>query len=83
MTVLTDDRFAYRRGRATGRIIAGVGATFAFAAATYLACRVDVPPEHVAVLIKRTGRDLSNDQLLAPGAGHKGVQSDVLTEGRY
>src|SRR5215204_2865030 len=58
---------------------------FAIAAAygAYSCFRIDVPPEHVAVLIKRTGEDLPNSQAIASSANQKGVQIDVLTEGRY
>jgi regulator of protease activity HflC (stomatin/prohibitin superfamily) len=45
--------------------------------------RIDVPPEHVAVLVKRTGDDLPNSQVLAASPKQKGVQLEVLTEGRY
>jgi len=49
----------------------------------YTCFRIEVPPEHVAVLIKRTGEELPNTQVLATSASQKGVQLEVLTEGRY
>ncbi|MDA0660245.1 MAG: SPFH domain-containing protein [Planctomycetota bacterium] len=45
--------------------------------------RIDVPSGKIAVLIKRTGLDLSNDLETAPDITHKGLQTQVLTEGRY
>lgn len=48
---------------------------------------VEVPTGSQAVLIRKTGMDLAPDQEIAPptdGKGYyKGVQSHVLTEGRY
>jgi len=58
----------------------------------YNACKIEIPSGHQAVLIRRTGRDLTPDQELAPppenGRYSKGVQAggpneSVLTEGRY
>lgn len=49
----------------------------------YFLCRVEVPARHMAVLIKRTGKDLDNDMEIAPDASYKGVQKEVLAEGRH
>ena len=49
----------------------------------YTSCRIEVPAKHIAILIKKTGLDIENDQELAPDADHKGIQKDVLSEGRY
>ena len=53
----------------------------------YGACKIEVATGKQAVLIRKTGRDLEPDQLIAPpsdGKGYvKGVQPGVLTEGRY
>ncbi len=46
-------------------------------------CRIDVPAKHIAVLTKKTGKDLENDQEVAPDDTYKGLQPVVLTEGRY
>ncbi len=46
-------------------------------------CRVEVPTRHIAVLIKKTGKDLAVDEEIAPSAEYKGVQREVLGEGRY
>lgn len=46
-------------------------------------CRIDVPAKHIAVLTKKTGKDLENDQEVAPDDTYKGLQPNVLTEGRY
>lgn len=49
----------------------------------YSSCRIDVPAKHIAVLIRKTGTDILNDMEVAPSPDHKGVQREVLTEGRY
>jgi regulator of protease activity HflC (stomatin/prohibitin superfamily) len=49
----------------------------------YLECRIEVPRAHQAILIRKTGKDLSNNEEVAPTPDHKGVQIQVLTEGRY
>ncbi|MBX3443376.1 MAG: hypothetical protein KF774_13305 [Planctomyces sp.] len=45
--------------------------------------RIEVPAGHVAILLKKTGRDLPNTELIAPSLDYKGVQKDVYAEGRY
>lgn len=49
----------------------------------YAMCRIEVPTGYMAILIKKTGKDLPNGQEIAPGPEYKGVQTEVLTEGRY
>ena len=49
----------------------------------YSQFRIDVPAKCIAVLTKITGKDIDNDEEIAPDAKHKGVQPAVLTEGRY
>lgn len=46
-------------------------------------CRIEPGPGEIAVLIRKTGRDLPSGQLLALEEGQKGIQLDVLAEGRY
>jgi regulator of protease activity HflC (stomatin/prohibitin superfamily) len=49
----------------------------------YTMLRIDVPAGHVAVLVQKTGADIANADAVAPDAQHKGLQLNVLTEGRY
>lgn len=49
----------------------------------YLQFRIDVPSYHMAVLTHRTGKDLTNGMEVAPDASYKGIQLNVLNEGRY
>ncbi len=49
----------------------------------YSKFRIDVPARHFAVLTKKTGQDLENHWEVAPDDTYKGLQLEVLTEGRY
>ena len=46
-------------------------------------CRIEPGPDQIAILIRKTGRDLAPTQMLATEKGQKGIQLDVLPEGRY
>jgi len=59
-----------------------IGALF-FGVLWYSMFRIDVPAKHFAVLTRRTGEDLENHEEVAPDAEHKGLQLEVLSEGRY
>ena len=49
----------------------------------YTSFRIDVGSGEIAILIRKTGKDLPNNEEIAPTAEHKGIQRAVLTEGRY
>ncbi len=46
-------------------------------------CRIEPRGGQIAVLIHKTGRDLPAEQVLALEPKQKGIQLDVLAEGRY
>jgi hypothetical protein len=46
-------------------------------------CRFNVPTGHIAVLTRKTGKDIPNEEELAPDATYKGLQKEVLAEGRH
>lgn len=46
-------------------------------------CRIEPGPGEIAILIRKTGTDLPTGQILALEPGQKGIQLDVLAEGRY
>lgn len=46
-------------------------------------CRVEVPTRHMAILIKKTGKDLPLNEEVAPSTEYKGLQLQVLGEGRH
>jgi regulator of protease activity HflC (stomatin/prohibitin superfamily) len=45
--------------------------------------RVEVPPDHFLVRISLWGKDLPENEILAPDESYKGVQKEVLPEGRH
>ena len=45
--------------------------------------RIEPGNGQIAVLLKKTGRDLPPEAILAPGPEYKGIQEEVLPEGRY
>lgn len=49
----------------------------------YSSFRIDVGSGEIAILTHKIGRNPGNDHEVAPDAEHKGIQRDVLTEGRY
>jgi len=66
-----------------GATILTIAAAITAAVFAYSSCRIEVPTRHIAVLVRKTGLDLTNDQELAPTADHKGLQPQVLAEGRH
>lgn len=56
---------------------------FVATAAVYSCFRIDVGTGEIAVLIRKTGKDLTNGEEVAPGPEYKGIQKQVLTEGRH
>lgn len=46
-------------------------------------CRIEPGPGEIAILIRKTGTDLPSGQILALEPGQKGIQPDVLAEGRW
>lgn len=49
----------------------------------WIFCRIEPRPGEIAILIRKTGKDLPSGQILALEPGQKGIQPDVLAEGRY
>jgi len=45
--------------------------------------RIEPENGQIAVLMKKTGENLPPEAILAPGPQYKGIQPDVLPEGRY
>jgi len=46
-------------------------------------CQFNVPTGYMAVMTRKTGLDIPNDAELAPDATYKGLQKEVLAEGRH
>lgn len=49
----------------------------------YTQFRISVQAKHFALLTRKTGLDIQNSAELAPDGKHKGLQTTLLTEGRY
>lgn len=62
-------------------LVVFIGGFFAYQ--TYSEFRIDVPERHYAILIRKTGLDLENNQEVAPTPDHKGIQLEIKNEGRY
>ena len=76
------DKGAVRKALGITLVIA-IPAGLLFLYTLYAQFVVDVPEKHIAVLVKKTGKDLENDAEIAPDATYKGLQREILTEGRY
>jgi regulator of protease activity HflC (stomatin/prohibitin superfamily) len=46
-------------------------------------CRIEPGPDEIAILIHKTGKDLPPNKIIATEPGEKGIQLEVLPEGRY
>ncbi|MBO7146588.1 MAG: hypothetical protein J6W81_02445 [Lentisphaeria bacterium] len=49
----------------------------------WFGCRIEPGNGEIAVMIRKTGKDLPPDAILALSPEYKGIQPDVLGEGRY
>jgi regulator of protease activity HflC (stomatin/prohibitin superfamily) len=71
--------------------VPAAAATFAFGLAVALGglifwwyfCRIEPRPGEIAILIRKTGQNLPPGEILATSPKQKGIQLDVLAEGRY
>ena len=81
--------FPTRRGSGAFPPLAGflplllMGAAAAFGIFYWTACRIEPGSDEIAILIHKTGKDLSPGEIIATDPGQKGIQLDVLPEGRY
>jgi regulator of protease activity HflC (stomatin/prohibitin superfamily) len=64
-------------------VICSVTAVVFVALITYNSFLIEVPTARMAILIAKTGIDLHNEDEVAPTDQHKGIQKDVLLEGRH
>jgi regulator of protease activity HflC (stomatin/prohibitin superfamily) len=82
--IFIDDR---NYGRQFGPILAGAAALAVFILGLLWICYaqfvIEVPAYHIGILVKKTGKDLANTDVVAPDANFKGVQKEVLDVGRY
>ena len=60
-----------------------LGALFFGSVFVWTFCRIEPLHDQFAVLVHKTGRDLPWDQIIATSPDQKGIQLEVLPEGRY
>lgn len=77
------DREQGRPGRSMlallGLVLLAVPAYLLF---QWFGCRIEVPAGHLAVLVAKTGEDLTDGEVVAVRPGQKGIQLDTLKPGR-
>lgn len=70
--------------RTTPLIPLALLAAFFFGSAWYwIFCRIEPGPDEIAIVIHKTGRNLPPDKIIATQPDEKGIQLEVLPEGRY
>jgi regulator of protease activity HflC (stomatin/prohibitin superfamily) len=81
------DRESLREGRGLLALLSGgfllVVLGVASLVVIYNQFRIEVPAAHMAIIVHKTGKDIPNSEVVAPSPEYKGIQKDVLTEGRY
>ena len=58
-------------------------ALIALAGWVWYGWRIEPENGEIAILMKKTGKNLPPEAILAPGPEFKGIQAEVLPEGRY
>lgn len=56
---------------------------FSISVFVWFGCRIEPGNGEIAVMIKKTGKNLPPDQIVAANPEYKGIQLEVLGEGRY
>ena len=67
----------------SGIALGALAAVVALGAWVWFGWRIEPENGEIAVLMKKTGKNLPPDAILAPGPEYKGIQQDVLPEGRF
>jgi regulator of protease activity HflC (stomatin/prohibitin superfamily) len=55
----------------------------AIGAFVWYGCRIEIESGEIVVLVKKTGKDLPSGTIIAPDGSYKGIQLEVLPEGRF
>lgn len=67
-------------------VLVGLSGLVGLIVYTFFFCRIEVPSGKIAVLMRKTGEEISNDMEIVPETmtgQFKGIEEKVLTEGRY
>ena len=67
----------------SGIALGALAAVVALGAWVWFGWRIEPENGEIAVLMKKTGKNLPPDAILALGPEYKGIQQDVLPEGRF
>ena len=67
----------------SGFVLGALAAVAVLSAWVWFDWRIEPGNGEIAVLMKKTGRNLPPDAILAPGPEYKGIQQEVLPEGRF
>lgn len=78
-----DEYFIRKRDLAKFGLIAVGVLLFAGVVFVWFFCRIEVDKGEFCPLLKKTGREMQNDQELAPTVEYKGPQFEILREGRH
>ncbi|MER2583087.1 MAG: SPFH domain-containing protein [Candidatus Competibacter sp.] len=69
-------------GRWAGLVLV-LGLLLVSLAFVWLFCRIELGPGEIAILVHKTGKDLPSGAIIALEPQQKGIQFEVLPEGRY
>ncbi len=75
--------FKWRPPGTSGKMILLVALLLLLPLWVWTYCRIEPGPGEIAILIHKTGKDLPSGQILATTPEQKGIQLEVLPEGRY
>jgi regulator of protease activity HflC (stomatin/prohibitin superfamily) len=83
MMRMTDSGPSFSMMRAAFIPIFALGLLVGSAVFYWYFCRIEPDSGEIAILIHKTGENLPTGQILAENENQKGIQLDVLSEGRY
>ena len=69
--------------KAYGSLLAAAAVAAMLSLWVWYGWRIEPGNGQIAILLKKTGKNLPPEAILAPGPEYKGIQVDVLPEGRY
>ncbi len=64
-------------------VVVVLGAIIMLPILFWFGCRIEPQNGQIAIMIRKTGRNLPGDQVIASDSSYKGIQLEVLGEGRY
>ena len=69
--------------KSIGVLMTALAAAVVLSLWVWFGWRIEPGNGQIAILLKKTGKDLPPEAILAPGPEYKGIQEAVLPEGRY